>query len=135
MEDFQSTLVPYQDGVFHYFMGSLFVDTTLYRQFVNKLFYLTCICLDFTHVFGLVNQYMQALEESHMLAMKAILRYLHHCPLMGLYFVEGEENILFGFSNANFAHDLDDRISTSAYMFMLSTTPISWSLKKQTTTF
>lgn len=63
--------------------------------------------------------------------MKAILRY--HYPSTGLYFVEGEDNTFLDFSNAHFAHDLDDQISINAYMFMLGTTPISWSSKKQTT--
>ncbi len=73
---------------------------------------------------------MQAPEKSHMVAMKAILCYLHHYPSTGLYFVEGEENTFLGFFDANFAHDPDDEISTSAYMFMLGTIPISWSSKK-----
>jgi hypothetical protein len=52
------------------------------------------------------------LKESHMVVVKAILPYLHHYPLIGLYkcFVEGEEDIFLGFFNANFAHDLDDKI-------------------------
>jgi hypothetical protein len=69
-----------------------------------------------------------------MVVVKAILHYLHHYPSTSLYFIKGEDNTFLGFSNANFAHDLDDQISTSAYMFMFGTTPISWSSKKQTTT-
>lgn len=95
MEDFQLTLVPYQDGVvLHYFLGSLLINTTLYRWLINKLLYLIRICLDLAHVFGLVSRYMQTPKESHMVVVKAILRYLHHYPSTGLCFVKGEENFL-----------------------------------------
>jgi hypothetical protein len=77
---------------------------------------------------------MQALEESHMAAVEATMCYLCQYPSTGLYFVEGEESNLLGFSNIDFAHVLDDRIFTGAYIFVLGTTPVSWSSKKQTTT-
>jgi hypothetical protein len=135
MEDSRPTLVPYQDGIIlRHFMGSLSVHATIYRQGMGKLLYLTRTHLDLAHVVGLVSRYMQALEESHMAAVKAITCYLCHYPSTGLYFVEGEESNLLGFSNIDFAHVLDDRISTGAYIFVLGTTPVSWSSKKQTTT-
>jgi histone deacetylase 1/2 len=69
-----------------------------------------------------------------MAAVEATMCYLCQYPSTGLYFVEGEESNLLGFSNIDFAHVLDDRIFTGAYIFVLGTTPVSWSSKKQTTT-
>jgi hypothetical protein len=90
MEDSRPTLVPYQDGIIlRHFMGSLLVNATLYRQLMGKLLYLTRTHLDLAHVVGLVSRYMQALEESHMAAVKAIMCYLCHYPSTGLYFCWG----------------------------------------------
>ncbi len=112
-------------------MGSLSVHATLYRQLMGKLLYLTRTHLDLAHVVGLVSRYMQALEESHMAAVKAIMCYLRH---YGSLLFWGEKSNLLGFSNIDFAHVPNDRISTGAYVFVLGTTPVSWSSKKQTTT-
>ncbi|PNX66496.1 putative copia-type protein, partial [Trifolium pratense] len=38
---------------------------------------------------------------------------------------------LVGWSDSDYAGDLDDRKSTSGYVFMLGTGTISWSSKKQ----
>lgn len=92
MEDSRPTLVPYQDGIIlRHFMLS--VNATLYRQLMGKLLYLTRTHLDLAHVVGLVSRYMQAPEESHMAAVKAIMCYLRHYPSTGLYFVEGRKAI------------------------------------------
>jgi hypothetical protein len=39
-----------------------------------------------------------------------------------------------GYPNANWTGDIDTRKSTSSYVFILSSTAISWTSKKQTTT-
>jgi hypothetical protein len=38
-----------------------------------------------------------------------------------------------GYPNANWTSDIDTRKSTSSYVFILSSTTISWTNKKQTT--
>ena len=40
---------------------------------------------------------------------------------------------MFGYADADFATDIDDRISTSGYVFMLSGAPNSWFSGKQRT--
>ena len=42
---------------------------------------------------------------------------------------------LQGYSDANYAGDIDERKSTSAYIFTMGRTPVSWSSKKQNVTF
>jgi hypothetical protein len=62
---------------------------------------------------------------TYIVSMKVILRYLHCYQSLNLYFVEGEENCLFGFSYINFKHDLNNHIFTSVYLFVLKMISIS----------
>lgn len=50
----------------------------------------------------------------------------------GLFYKKGEKLDLFGFTDSDYAGDLDDRNSSSCYVFMLGSRAISWSSKKQT---
>ncbi|KAF2322273.1 hypothetical protein GH714_010025 [Hevea brasiliensis] len=44
---------------------------------------------------------------------------------------KGENSDLIGFTDSDYAGDLDDRKSTSGYVFMMGSEAISWSSKKQ----
>ena len=66
----------------------------------------------------------------HLLAAKRILRYLQGTRDFGLFYKKGEKLELFEFTDSDYAGDLDDRRSTSCYVFMLGTGAISWSSKK-----
>ena len=63
-----------------------------------------------------------------------LITYLSRTLDFGLWYPKGEANITQGFLDADYAGNLDDRTSTSAYLFINGTTPISWSSKKQTST-
>ena len=71
---------------------------------------------------------------THLQAACGILRYIGRYPSLGIFFKAGEENHLSGYSDADYAQDPDDHISTSAYLFFLGSTPISWCSRKQTST-
>lgn len=65
--------------------------------------------------------------------MKRILRYLKGTPELGLLYSSNCEEDLVGYSDSDWAGDLDDRKSVSGHMFKLCGAPISWRSKKQTT--
>nr|XP_033517544.1 uncharacterized protein LOC117281807 [Nicotiana tomentosiformis] len=50
---------------------------------------------------------------------------------MGLFFQKKNDLVLAGYTNGNFVGDLDDRRSTSSYIFLYDGTSISWCSKKQ----
>jgi hypothetical protein len=53
---------------------------------------------------------------------------------LGLFFKQGEENRLHGYTDADYGQDIDDRVSIGAYIFFLGNSPISWNSKKQSNT-
>ena len=65
-------------------------------------------------------------------AVKRILRYLKGTPNHGLlYSKEGSKDCV-GYSDADWAGDVEDRKSTSGYLFQISGAAVSWRSKKQT---
>ena len=110
------------------------VDATLYRMLVGKLLFLTKTRPDITHAVSVVSRFMQSPQEAHLQAAKHVLRYVRRYPDLGLFFKQGEENLLHGYTDADYGQDVDDRISVGAYIFFLGSSPISWNSKKQSTT-
>ena len=110
------------------------VDATLYRMLVGKLLFLTKTRPDLTQAVSVVSRFMHQPKEAHLQAAKHILRYVRRYPDLGLFFKQGEENRLHGYTDADYGQDIDDRISVGAYIFFLGNSPISWNSKKQSST-
>ena len=66
-----------------------------------------------------------------MTAVKRILRYLKGTADLGLRFVKSENGGLVGYSDADWAGDVDNRHSTTGVLFLMSGGPVSWLSKKQ----
>ena len=64
--------------------------------------------------------------------MKPIFRYLKGTQQYGLRYSKSDSSNCVGFSGADWGGDLDDRKSTSVYVFQVGGTAISWRSKKQT---
>ena len=63
-----------------------------------------------------------------------MLRYIKGTLTYGLKFsVNGHEDDLSGFSDADWAGDADNRRSTSGYVFKVANSTVSWCSKKQVT--
>lgn len=73
---------------------------------------------------------MQNPQKPHLDAAKRILKYVYATLDMGLMFKKDVDLKLYGFTDANFAGDLDDRRSMSGYVFFCGSTCISWCSKK-----
>ncbi|KAK9724743.1 hypothetical protein RND81_05G095800 [Saponaria officinalis] len=107
------------------------VNRTFYKQIVGSLMNLTATRPDIIYAVSLVSRYTESPKDTHLLAAKRILRYLHGTSDFGLFYSKGEKSELFGFCDSDYAGDLDDRRSTSGYAFMLGSATISWCSKKQ----
>ena len=49
-----------------------------------------------------------------------------------MYSRKDDDRTVIGFSNADWADDVNDRKSTSSYLFIMNGAPISWKTKQQT---
>ena len=67
----------------------------------------------------------------HMLVAKWVLRYLKGTAHFGIHYKKGGVNELIAYTDSDYAGDIDDRKSTSGYVFMFSAGAVSWSSKKQ----
>ncbi|XP_020262288.1 uncharacterized protein LOC109838243 [Asparagus officinalis] len=103
------------------------VDGTLFKQLVGSLFYLTSTKPDLMFITSLLSRYMASPTELHMQAAKRALRYLKGIVDYGIYYKHGTNNKLLAFTDNDYAGDIEDRKSTSGYVFMLSSAAISWS--------
>jgi hypothetical protein len=79
-----------------------------------------------------VSRYMSNPGLMHWTAVKRILRYLKGTVNTGLVF-SGSNTTLFGYTDSDWRRSIDDRRSTSGYIFMTNNCAISWKSKKQTT--
>jgi len=70
-------------------------------------------------------------NESHLTAVKRILRYLKHTPDLALWYPKGCNFDLVGYADANYAGFLVDRKSTSGMTHFLEPCLVSWATKKQ----
>lgn len=109
------------------------VDATAYRSIVGSLRYLVNTRPDIAFAVGYVSRFLENPREDHLTAVKHILRYLAGTKKWGLWFgrKKGQEGRLIGFSDSDFAGDVDARKSTTGVIFFLTGSPITWQSKMQ----
>ena len=107
------------------------VDKTNYKQIVGSLMYLTTTRPDMMFVVSLIDRYMENPTELHLQAAKKVLRYLKGTTRFGIFYRKGGDDEFVAYTDSDYTGDLDERKSTSCYVFLLSSGEISWSYKKQ----
>ena len=113
---------------------SKMADPTLYQSMVGSLLYAAMGTRpDIAQAVGAASKFSSNPSESHMTAVKRILRYLKETINLGLKYEKSENSVLVGYSDADWAGELDDRHSTSGNLFLMAGGAISWFSKKQPT--
>ena len=108
-------------------------DKTIYQSCVGSLLYLSIKTRpDICFAVNQVAKFCANPTKVYWLAVKRILRYLKGTVFLGLFYSNEYNSNLCGYADSDFAGDLNDRKSTSGYIFMLNNGVISWSSKKQT---
>ena len=109
------------------------VDQQRYQSAVGSLLYLSSSTRpDITYAVSNVAKYSANPTKQHWIAVKRIFHYLKGTLNHGLFYSRNESTECVGFSDSDWGGDLDDRKSTSGYLFQLGRTAISWRSKKQT---
>lgn len=103
-----------------------------YRSMVGALHYLTFTRPDLSFAVSRVSQFMHAPTYHQLIAVKHILRYVRGTLSASLCFRRSFLS-LSAYSDLDWAGDCNDPRSTTGFVLMLGSNPISWVSKKQTT--
>ena len=99
-----------------------YMSTVSYACVVGSLMYaMVCTCLDIAHAVSVVSHFMSKPGKEHWKAVQWILRYLRGTSKFGLMFDHWAANRgqVVGYSDFDFARDLDGRRSLAGYVFQL----------------
>jgi hypothetical protein len=111
--------------------GSPPANATKYRSVIGALQYLNLTRPDISFTVNKLSQFMHCPTKSHWIATKCLLRYLKGTIFHDLHLRRHRNPSLHALSDADWAGNLDDRTSTTAYVIFLGNNPISWSSRKQ----
>ena len=84
------------------------VSPTLYRSIIRSLLYLTASKPNVAFSVGVCAHYQAAPKESHLTAMRRIIRYINGIPKYGLWYSKDSNDCLAIYSDADWARSVDD---------------------------
>ena len=109
-------------------------DTNIYQRAIGSLTYAaTCTRPDISAAVSALSQFMSNPNETHWTGVKRVLRYLRGTTSYGLVYDGKGCNELYGFSDADWAGDVNTRRSTSGYLFRFGNSSITWCSRRQQT--
>ena len=106
-------------------LGQYIEDATSYRSLVGGLQYLVLTRPEIAFAVHKLSQYVTTPTLQHVMACKRVLRYLKETADHGLKFSAGGEMKITGFTDADWACDVDDRKSIGAYCIYFGSNLIS----------
>ena len=108
------------------------VNSTNFRSLIGSLRYLMNTMPDITYCVSYLSRFMDKPSSEHLAAAKRILRYLKGIVNFSILYKRGDRDMkITGYSNSDFAGDINDRKSTSGQIFFLGGLPITWNSVKQ----
>ena len=69
--------------------------------------------------------------EIHLQAAKRALQYLKKTVNYGIHYKKGGDGKLLAFTDSDYVGDMEDKKSTSSYVFLMSSSVVSWCSKQQ----
>ena len=107
------------------------VDITKYRDIIGSLLYLTASRPNIMFSVCLSTGFQSNPEESHLNAIKRVLKYLHGTMNLGLEYPKGTHLDITSYSDADFSDCQTNHNSTSGTCHFLSYAFMSWFSKKK----
>ena len=111
------------------------IDVQRYQMIIGCLTYTAVTTRpDLAAAVGILSKYMSKPGKDHWTGVKRILRYIQGTLNYGLIFsADDSNNLLVGYSDVDWAGDLDTRHSTSEFVFQIQSNTVSWCSKRQPT--
>ena len=106
------------------------VNSSVYRSMISILLYLTASRLDISYNVGMCARYHANPKESHMIALKRIIKYVETITDFSVWYSKDTIDVLAGYSDADWAGNADDRKSTSGGCFYVGNNLVSYISKK-----
>ncbi|KAJ9544671.1 hypothetical protein OSB04_024378 [Centaurea solstitialis] len=107
------------------------VAQKIYRSMIGSLLYLTATRPDIMFSTCFCARFQANPKESHLAAVKRILRYLKGTPEMGLWYPKDSSFELISFTDSDYGGCKLDRKSTSGSCQFIGDKLVSWTSKKQ----
>lgn len=105
-----------------------------YKEALGSLMYAYLVTrMDLGCAVSTLGAFAENPGKTHWNALKRVLRYIKGTKDFKLTFNNSGKAKLVGYSDANWAGNVDDRRSTSGYVFLLGNSAISWCSKRQQT--
>lgn len=96
-----------------------------YREAIGSLLFLSSVSRpDISFAVNVLSRYVNNPSQQHVNALKRVIRYLINTK--DLCITYGGSSDLTGYSDSDFAGDIDTRKSTTGYIFFLNGGPITW---------
>ena len=92
---------------------------------IGSLLYLTASKPDISYSVGVCARYQAYPKKSHMIALKRIVKYVKSIANFGVWNSKDTNDVLAGYSDADWAGNANDRKSTSGGCFYLSNNLVS----------
>ncbi|CAM8924307.1 unnamed protein product [Rhodiola kirilowii] len=105
-----------------------------YSSAVGSLMYaMVCTRPDIAHAVSVVSRFMGQPEKEHWQAVKRIFRYLRGTSDVGLIYGSDSQCLVTGYTDSDYAGDVDSRRSMTGYVFTLGGSIVSWKATLQPT--
>ena len=108
-------------------------ESVPFREAVGSLMFLAVITRPrFAYAVNDVSRFLADHDESHWNAVKRIIKYLTGTRDLGIFYEAHNDGIvLTGFSDSDYAGDVDTRRSTTGFCFFFSNGIVTWSCERQ----
>lgn len=104
-----------------------------YREAVGSLMFLSIVSRpDIAYAVNVVSRFLNNHGDDHWRAVKRIFAFLVGTKDIGIMYQSGgSKPDLIGYSDADYASDLETRRSTTGYIFSLANGPVTWASQRQ----
>jgi len=103
-----------------------------YREAIGCLNYIATVSRpDISYAMNKLARYSNDPQQLHWKAAKRVMKYLKGTIDISLYFHEESSDALIGYCDSDYAGELEERKSTSGYIFLIHGGPIAWSSNLQ----